>query len=704
MRFLVYSPLSGSEIATSLGTPDYSYYFVMRRFLPVLEEFGEVLLLEHPPSEDDVLERVAAGPCVFLSFTPPHKLAEIRGCPAIPVFAWEYDTIPDETFTNPRDNWVHCLQQAGAAITHSRFAADVVRRQLGENYPVTSIPAPVWDACASIRAQRAAHPPGGLEGLELSCTVIDSNDYEISNIFVLPKAGSSVSEERPLVPLWDGDPREYRLADDDSSLVLIGFNEPEDWGVWSKSGHPWIILDRTISGPVELELSVIGYGPFVGKSLQLELGSATASVILSDAVTTHRLTLQADATSNFLTFRGVEKRAEGMKDPRDIGFGISGIKISLPHGAAADPGAEVVVDLSDDSLRAEGFHEVESAGGRWTFSSQCELSLPESVQGDIQVAVSLFHNLHNTGRDLLFRLGDQACEVKLEEGQGLIEFSMKGLPATDAIRIENIGYGDSGSDSDSRQLGLGVSSVTVTTLPTSQLSLPDEQPAARILPRLSRKQKGVLYTTVLNPSDDRKNWTDIVTAFVYAFRDREDVSLLVKITNHDLPRFFEDIFTFFKQLHPFRCRLVFAHGYLDDEEYDALVANSHFVVNASRGEGQCLPLMEFMSSGVPAIAPTNTAMAEYVDDSNAFTVTSTKELMFWPQDPREVFRTHWHRINWQSLNQAFVDSEKMLRRSPRKYRRMGKAAVTALERYCSAAVFRERFREFLDFLDNDGAG
>jgi glycosyltransferase involved in cell wall biosynthesis len=703
MKFLVYSPLSGDEIATSLGKPDYSYYFVMRRFLPVLEEFGEVVLLDGPPGTGELGEQLAAGPCVYLSFTPPHKLTAIEGCPSVPVFAWEYDTIPDEIFTNPRDNWVHCLQEAGAAITHSRFAADVVRRQLGEEYPVASIPAPVWDACESTRERRAEAMPGGLGELELDCTIIDSSDYEISNTFVLPRVGSAAGNERPLVPLWDGEPRNYDLADSDSALVLIGFNDAEGWGVWSKSGHPWIILDRTLLGRIDLEFSVIGYGPFIGEPLQLELGGSTASVILSDSLRMHRVTLQLDAPTNFLTFRGVEKRAEGMNDPRDIGFGIAEFRISRTRETGADVETGMTLDLSDENLDVEGFHDVEVGQGRWTHSGECELGLPSSVQGEVRITVALFFSIHNAGRDLLFRLGNRSCEVRLEEGQEHIEISMRDVNATDRLRIENMGHGQSGSENDLRELGLGISSLTLAASADSPLSTVSGQPTAEG-PPADRQPAGVLYTTVLNPSDDRKNWEDIVTAFVYAFRERDDVSLLVKITNHDLPRFFEDIFTFFKHLHPFNCRLVFAHGYLDDSGYDDLVANTHYVVNASRGEGQCLPLMEFMSSGVPAIAPVNTAMAEYVDTGNAFVVASTRELMFWPQDPREAYRTHWHRINWQTLYQAFVDSEALLRRSPDEYQRMSEAAVASLEGYCSARVFRERLRSFLDEITAGGSG
>jgi glycosyltransferase involved in cell wall biosynthesis len=176
---------------------------------------------------------------------------------------------------------------------------------------------------------------------------------------------------------------------------------------------------------------------------------------------------------------------------------------------------------------------------------------------------------------------------------------------------------------------------------------------------------------------------------------------LIKITSEEISVFFEDIFTYFIELHPFECRLVFIHGYLEEDQYNQLIHDSHFIVNGSRGEGQCLPLMEFMSSGVPAIAPTNTAMAEYIDESNAFLVESSPELTYWPHDPRQVFRTCWHRINWESLYRAFLDSEEVWRNSPDRYRHMAKSAIRAQQQYCSLGVLQPRLEHILAGLNNE---
>lgn len=703
MKFLVYCPLNRDNIETSLGTADYSYYFVMQRFLPLLQEFGEVVTLQEPPGDELVASHQRDDQCVYLAFTPPDKAAGPLLCPVVPVFAWEYSTIPYEVFKYPADNWVEDLRETGMAITHSSFAAEVVREQLGEDYNIASIPAPLWDACAQLRAQRAQVPPRGLAGLALRCKIIDSHNYDISNTAVRPGSGAAGDRARSLAQPWDSQLLRFSFARGESHPTLIGFNEVEPWGVWSRSGHPWLMLDQSIEGEVEVEITARGYAHNVGQPLCIELGNSTAYLMLTDSLSTHTLRMTVDYPTNFLAFRGVEKRAVGMDDPRDIGFGLAGICVRRPD-PQREKLSQLQLDFSAGDLELEGFHEQEPQG-RWTAAARCTVHLPESVAGDLDVRIEIFNILNNHKRDIELWMGGVSHKIALHSKRSSYEVRLSGVGPTDFIRLDKLGIGPSGSETDQRDLGLGIARISVNPGSgarrairsgkiSKQLARP---PAVREAP-----PGGVLYTAILNPNDGRKNWEDIITAFVYALRDRPGATLLVKIANENLNMFFEDIFTFFTRLHPFQCRIVFIHGYLCDEEYQQLIVNSHYIVNASRGEGQCLPLMEFMSSGVPAIAPRNTAMLDYIDAGNAFLVESSPELAYWPHDPRQVYRTFWHRINWQTLYQAFVDSEELCRKSPRRYRQMGEAAIASLQQFCSMDVARGRLREFLAGLQDGG--
>ena len=209
------------------------------------------------------------------------------------------------------------------------------------------------------------------------------------------------------------------------------------------------------------------------------------------------------------------------------------------------------------------------------------------------------------------------------------------------------------------------------------------------------KLDGVVYTSVFNPSDGRKNWEDIVTAFVWALRDQEDATLVLKMSNKDPASFLSRIYSAFARLAPFKCRILVIQGYLDDYNFQQLIASTSFYISASHCEGLCLPLMEYLSSGKPAITPAHTAMADYVDDSVAFTVDAALENNVWPHDPREKFQTSCYRINWESLLNACNESYRVAREDPERYRQMSDNAIERMREYSSIDSVRDRLRDFL---------
>lgn len=421
MIIIIYSDTNASSIEANLGLPEYSYYFVLKEFRPVLEQLGIVVAVNSPSHEVDVIYRNAlmhGESCVFLSFSPPHKTIVDLACPTIPVFAWEFSTLPTEVwFGEPRHDWRYVFGKLGSAITHSAFTADTVLQSMALDFPVASIPAPVWDRFAALRGKLAiSNNPNGVE-LNVAGTVIDSRSVDLS----------PYSPERRKLPK----PNLVRPP-------AIASNEP--------------------------------------------------------------------------------------------------LKVHLD---------------------------------------------------------------------------------------------------------------------------------------------------------------GVVYTSVFNPYDGRKNWYDMISAFCWAFRETEDATLVLKLTHHDprigIDNLLENIF----KLTPFKCRILLIHGYLGDLDYENLVSATTYVLNTSHGEGQCLPLMEFMSCGKPAVAPRNTAMADYIDDDNAFVLDSSTEPSCWPHDPRRAYRTLRYRIDWGTLLEAYQESYRVAKQEPAKYAQMAEHAVSRLQRHCSRAVVKERLQTFL---------
>lgn len=243
---------------------------------------------------------------------------------------------------------------------------------------------------------------------------------------------------------------------------------------------------------------------------------------------------------------------------------------------------------------------------------------------------------------------------------------------------------------------------------TGPQSVPQPEQPALDLPdtsqRVETQVEGVVYVSVFNPKDGRKNWHQLITAFCWAFRETDDATLVLKITQNDLSSYYVELMTLLAQLSPFACRVVVMHGYLDEPQYARLYGAASFYVNASRCEGLCLPLMEFMASGKPVIAPNHTAMEDYIDEQVAFVVKSSEELTIWPQDTRLIYRTLRHRPDWGSLKTAYQDSYRMAREQPDVYQAMSRAAIERMHGYCAFTPVQKRLSMFFGLPLTSEAG
>ena len=208
--------------------------------------------------------------------------------------------------------------------------------------------------------------------------------------------------------------------------------------------------------------------------------------------------------------------------------------------------------------------------------------------------------------------------------------------------------------------------------------------------------EGYIFLSVLNPIDGRKNWQDMITAFCSALRSRPDATLLLKFIHVDRAFALDEVRNILAKLTPFRCRVVVVNAFLSHDDYRRLLRSSTFVVNSSLAEGQCLPLMEAMSCGTPAISPRHTGMADYIDDSVGFVVRANQEICCWPHDTRQVFRAKRYRIDWQSLTDAFADAYRTATENSKRYQQMSEAAVERMQDYCSEQAVYEKLEFFLE--------
>lgn len=198
---------------------------------------------------------------------------------------------------------------------------------------------------------------------------------------------------------------------------------------------------------------------------------------------------------------------------------------------------------------------------------------------------------------------------------------------------------------------------------------------------------GVVYSTIFNPFDPRKNFQDMLSAFLLALGDCADATLVIKLVL--CPELAAEALK--NMIHYYlglglrhRCKLVFVNTYLSDELMVELARGSTYYLNTSRAEGSCLPLQNFLAAGRPGVAPAHTGMADYLDDDIGFTIACHPEPTAWPHDLEHRLTTTWQRLVWWSLHNQLRTSYEVAREDSSRYQAMGAQGRQRLAAFASA--------------------
>jgi glycosyltransferase involved in cell wall biosynthesis len=222
-----------------------------------------------------------------------------------------------------------------------------------------------------------------------------------------------------------------------------------------------------------------------------------------------------------------------------------------------------------------------------------------------------------------------------------------------------------------------------------------------LLPCTPLTLSGLVYTSILNPGDRRKNLQDLLSAFLLAFRDRPDVTLVIKLVVNPLREFYEvrllrDYYESLGLTHA--CRVVLITDYLSDEQMAELMRTTTYYVNTSHAEGACLPLQQALAGGRPGLAPEHTAMADYLDEGVGFVLRSHPEPTYWPHDPERRLETIRYRLVWQDLYDQFRASAEVADSDPGRYAALAAAARRRMAEVAGREVAAEALREALSRL------
>lgn len=212
---------------------------------------------------------------------------------------------------------------------------------------------------------------------------------------------------------------------------------------------------------------------------------------------------------------------------------------------------------------------------------------------------------------------------------------------------------------------------------------------------------GVVYTTIFNPDDGRKNWNDLLTGYLCALADRDDATLVVKLIARKPQSVKKVIDYYLERGIKHRCKLAFICDFLTDEQMLELCQGTTFYLQSTKAEGNCLPLMNYLAAGRPGISPDHSSMSDYFSDRSGFVVESHPEPATWPHERRPRLRTTWGRIVWTSLRDQIQASYRMATDDPSAYAALSTSCRDHMHAWADSIAVAQRLDAALDGLLHD---
>ncbi len=214
---------------------------------------------------------------------------------------------------------------------------------------------------------------------------------------------------------------------------------------------------------------------------------------------------------------------------------------------------------------------------------------------------------------------------------------------------------------------------------------------------------GVVYTSIFNPGDGRKNWEDLLSGFLTALGDCADATLVLKLITTN-PEALARVAAYYRKLdRRHRCRIVFVTDYLSDEQMHELARASAYYITTTKAEGNCLPVMNYLAAGRPVISTCNTAVSDYFDAGLGFVLESHPEPAIWPHDSSLRFKTSWGRLVWPSLLEQLRRSYHVARHDRAAYETLAARGQEKMRQWAHPEAVWARLQAALDALTGQPA-
>lgn len=340
-------------------------------------------------------------------------------------------------------------------------------------------------------------------------------------------------------------------------------------------------------------------------------------------------------------------------------------------------GKPVELEFKKGSLGSEylvGFYGPEHWGA-WSRKEYPSILLPFELRGCIEIRLVAAGYGRNLEKELILQIGPHRKTLRLTANPESHSLSFTLDKPTSILRFGPFEVEPIPGARDGRTMGIG---LTALRIKSHQALMPYSSNTGKTLAE-PIDLSGIVFLTVLNPGEERKNWADILRAFAYALGGHRDAILVIKMSHHSAAIYIEKLLDNLDSIEPINARVVVLHGHLDEGQYQSLRERTAWYVNASSCEGFCLPLAECMAAGIPAIAPYHTALEDYVDSSSTLVVHSNRTPGSFPEDPSMKYRCTQYKINWQSLVDQLREGYRIAKEQHERYESMSYSARLSVE-------------------------
>jgi hypothetical protein len=274
-----------------------------------------------------------------------------------------------------------------------------------------------------------------------------------------------------------------------------------------------------------------------------------------------------------------------------MGIGISQLSIrGLPREKVAWDGSPSFIDLANDKedhLKFVGFCDQEP-WGIWSRQQESYIVLPSSVQGacEIQIFAQTFGQ--NKGREICLTLGDSQVRFIAEEEPKQYIFRFNPTQSSNLMIIN--GLAPESTSTDPRTLGIGIHRLQMTrpadaepvSMNQSKTPKIKKQPKTKKKSELdtySLKKRDTVYSVLFSEESENHEWREVVSAFVWSFRDNKNAVLIVNNSSASAASFFSDLMFLFYRIGEMKCRILAIHSHDVQPDIDAVVSASHVYIH-----------------------------------------------------------------------------------------------------------------------------